>query len=102
MANKYSDKMIAEMKQIGTFNYESAQKFAQANDLTVRSVIAKVRALDLDYQAKDPKARKTVNANKRAKADIVNSINESLGVDSLPSLSKMTVADLEVLERVVA
>jgi len=95
---KYTDAMIAEMKKIGTFNYDSAKAFADANGLSFRSVIAKVRALELDYQAKDPKVRSTTAKKKgRAKADIVRAIETNLQRD-VPSLSKMTVVDLEVLE----
>lgn len=96
--NKYSDAMIARMKEIGTFNYDSAKAFADENGLSFRSVIAKVRALELDYQAKDPRVSKSRSTRKtRAKADIVQSIERNLQVE-LASLSKMTVADLEVLE----
>ena len=96
--NKYSDAMIARMKEIGTFNYDSAKAFADENGLSFRSVIAKVRALELDYQAKDPRVSKSRSTRKtRAKADIVQSIERNLQVE-LSSLSKMTVADLEVLE----
>jgi hypothetical protein len=98
--NKYTDEMIAKMKEIGTFNYDSAKAFADANGLTFRSVIAKVRALELDYQPKDLKAFKATKAKARSKADIVNSIVSNLGQE-LDSLNKMTVKDLEVLETVL-
>jgi hypothetical protein len=93
--------MIDEMKTIGSFTYDSAKAFADKNDLSFRSVIAKVRALELDYQPKDPKIRSTKAKRERSKTDIVNSIVSALGQE-LPSLSKMTVKDLEVLEKTVA
>jgi hypothetical protein len=96
---KYTDAQINEMKRIGSFNYDSAKAFADKNGLSFRSVIAKVRALELDYQPKDPKVRSTTSKPKgRAKVDIVTAIQTNLQME-LPSLSKMTVADLEVLER---
>jgi hypothetical protein len=100
--NKYSDATIAKMREIGNFDYASAQKFADENGLTVRSVIAKVGALGLNYTKKDGKSptRKS-NANTRSKADIVASIERHVGAE-LASLSKMTVADLESLEVAVA
>lgn len=98
---KYTDEMIAKMKEIGSFNYDSAKKFAEDNGLSFRSVIAKVRALELDYQAKDPKVRSASKKKARAKADIVNAITSALGSE-LPSLNKMTVVDLETLESVLA
>ena len=92
---KYTDAMISEMKEIGTFNYDTAKAFAEKHN---RSVIAKVRALELDYQAKDPRVRSTTSKKKtRAKADIVNAIQLNLQRE-LPSLNKITVADLETLE----
>lgn len=99
--SKYTDAIVAEMRSIGTFNYDSAKAFAEKHDLSFRSVIAKVRALELDYQAKDPKVRSTKAKKGRAKADIVNAITAALG-NELPSLSKMTVVDLEALEKVLA
>jgi len=94
---KYSDEMIAKMKEIGTFTYDSAKAFADANGLTFRSVIAKVRALELDYVAKGNTKATASKAKGRAKGDIVTSVNDLLGVE-LKSLEKMTVKDLEVLE----
>jgi hypothetical protein len=94
---KYNDAQIAEMKEIGSFTYDSAKAFADKHNISFRSVIAKVRALELDYHAKDPKVRSTAKPKGRAKADIVASIQTHLP-SALASLSKMTISDLEVLE----
>lgn len=99
--SKYTEAMINEMKEAGSFNYDSAKAFAEKHNLTLRSVIAKVRALELDYQPKDPKVRSTKAKRTRSKADIVDSITRHLG-NELPSLNKMTVVDLETLELMVA
>jgi hypothetical protein len=99
--SKYTPAIVDEMRSIGSFTYDSAKAFADKHELSFRSVIAKVRALELDYQPKDPKVRASKPKRERAKADIVRSIEGHLGA-SLASLPKMTVVDLEVLERSVA
>lgn len=98
VSNKYSDAMIAKMREIGSFDYNSAKAFADENGLSIRSVIAKLRALEINYQAKDPKQRKTATKSAaRAKAEVISSIEALVG-ETLASLSKMTVADLQKLE----
>jgi hypothetical protein len=92
---KYTDAMVEELKTIGKLDYNSANAFAQKHGIEIRSVIAKARAYDLPYQAKDPKQDKKPIA--RQKADIVKSILAELKIE-LPSLVKMTVVDLEKLE----
>lgn len=99
--SKYTPAIVAEMKEIGSFTYDSAKAFADKYDISFRSVIAKVRALELDYQPKDPKIRTSKPKRERMKADIVASITRHVGAD-LPSLSKMTILDLEELEKAVA
>lgn len=99
--SKYTEEMLTEMREAGSFTYDSAKAFAEKHDISLRSVIAKVRALELDYQPKDPKVRSVKPKRDRSKADIVASIVRHIG-DELPSLSKMTIVDLEVLEKVVA
>jgi hypothetical protein len=91
--------MVAEMRAAGSFDYNSAAAFAEKHGLNIRSVIAKVRALELPYKAKDAKAPSN-KPKARLKADVVASIEARLGV-TLKSLEKMTLADLETLETVV-
>lgn len=99
---KYSDAMISELKALGKLDYASANVFATKHGLPFRSVIAKARALELPYTAKDPKDRSTPSKPKgRDKATIVAGIEGKLGV-KLASLPKMTVLDLESLEGVLA
>ena len=95
--SKYTPAIVDEMKNIGTFSYDSAKAFADKHGLSFRSVIAKVRALELDYQPKDPRTRSTKAKRDRSKADIVRAIELNLQT-GLASLPKMTIADLEVLE----
>lgn len=92
----YTGALIAEMRKIGHFTYESASLFALKNNLSLRSVIGKVRALGLDYT---PKTIETASKRStRSKAEIVESIQSAIN-SPLSSLSKMTVNDLEVLEK---
>lgn len=98
MTVKYTDAMISELRQIGKLDYNSANAFATKHGIGVRSVIAKARALEVPYQAKDPKQRGAGAKDKApAKEIIVRNIESTLRV-SLPSLSKMTVLDLLALE----
>lgn len=102
MTVKYTDAMIAELKEVGKFNYEIAQVFADKYNIQVRSVIAKVKSLELTYVVKSPTERKAgVKAKTRSKAEIVASIELSCGA-KMASMSNMTIADLLILENVFA
>ena len=46
--SNYTPTMIAEMQSAGSFTYESASAFASEHNLSVRSVISKIKNLDLD------------------------------------------------------
>lgn len=97
MAISYSEAMISELKSVGTLNYEIATVFAEKHNIAVRSVIAKIRALELPYAAKAPgdKKKKAI-ATKRTKAVVLKEIDDVSGMD-LPSFDKMTLVDLETL-----
>jgi hypothetical protein len=95
---KYTDSMISEMRSIGRFDLAVASEFATKHKLPVRSVIAKTRALNLPYDTKDPKQAKVRG---RDKTEIVAAIQAAVG-ETLTSLSKMTAADLEKLEKAVS
>ena len=47
--SNYTEKMVAQMEKIGSFDYASAEEFASKNGLTTRSVISKAKSLGLDY-----------------------------------------------------
>lgn len=95
---KYTEQMVAELREIGSFNYNSANDFAQKHGIGIRSVIAKVRALELPYTPKEPSVKSTTPKEVvRRKSDIVASIEAAFGA-KMPSLEKMTVKDLEMLE----
>lgn len=94
---KYSDSLVAEMREIGSFTYTSANAFADARGISRASFRSKLNALQIPYQGKtsDKPSARVLAA--RTKAEIVASIQGHVGF-TLDSLSKMTVADLELLE----
>jgi hypothetical protein len=56
MAMHYTPEMIAELQDIGEFNFEDCKAFAVAHlSVTARSVMAKVKALGLVYNVKKTK-----------------------------------------------
>ena len=100
MAVKYTDSMIAELKAIPRLDYNTAtafaEKYAEAG-VTSRSVIAKARALEIDYHAKDPKQRSaSAKPKAKSKEDLTTELYELVGC-AIPSATKMTAVDLQLL-----
>ena len=94
----YTQNMVTELTAIGEFNYESAKAYAEANGLKLRSVIAKVKSLGLDYTAKE-RVTKSGEAIVR-KEVLVAQIESVIGV-TFPSMVKMTKVDLIALAEAV-
>lgn len=89
--SNYTDQMVAEMEVIhsnGGFTYESAKAYAEQNNLTVRSVISKIKSLGLDYTPKAPAGKSS--APQIRKADLVRGIATALDVnyDTIAGLDK--------------
>lgn len=99
--SNYTEAMVAEMLAIGSFNYESAKEFAEANKLKVRSVIAKAKSLGLEYAPK-PVVTKTGEPVER-KSEIVAEIAAAVGVEAekIASMAKMTKLELNALRSAV-
>jgi hypothetical protein len=93
--SNYTEKMVAEMEAKGSFTFDEAVAFAEANGLKVRSVISKVRSLGLPYSPKPSKVTKT-GEPVIPKASFVEQIATVVG-EEMPSLEKATKADLEKL-----
>jgi hypothetical protein len=96
----YSEKLVSALhseaaKNGGVFTYAMAVAFAEANALKHRSVIAKVKSEGIEYEPKPTKVTKQGEPVVR-KAQFVESIQAALGV-SVPSLEKVTKADLQKL-----
>ena len=76
--SQYTSTMVTAL-QSQSWDYESASAFAAEHNLSVRSVISKIKNLDLDYT---PKPKTVSTAGPRVvKADLVASIAKALDAD---------------------
>ena len=94
--SNYSNSMVTAL-QSQSWDYESASAFAAEHNLSVRSVISKIKNLDLDYT---PKPTTVSTAGPRVvKADIVASIAKALDADpdALAGLAKADARALKAL-----
>jgi len=94
--SNYTPSMVTAL-QSQSWDYESASAFASEHNLSVRSVIAKIKNLDLDYT---PKPKTVSTAGPRVvKADIVAAIAKALDADpdELEGLSKADARALSAL-----
>ena len=94
--SNYSTSMVTAL-QSQAWDYESASAFAAEHNLSVRSVISKIKNLDLDYTPK-PKTVST-SGPRVVKADIVEAIAKALDadVDSIAGLAKADARALSAL-----
>ena len=88
--------MVTDL-QSSSWDYDSASAFASKHNLSVRSVIAKVKSLGIDYTPK-PKTVSTAGPRVR-KADIVDAIAlaMSINADSIRGLDKADMRALTTL-----
>ena len=77
--SNYSSSMVTAL-QSQSWDYDSASAFASEHNLSVRSVISKIKSLDLDYTPK-PKTVST-GGPRISKADLVISIAKALDADA--------------------
>lgn len=77
--SSYTSSMVSELTAIGSFNYASAQAFAEKHNLSARSVISKVKSLGLDYTAK-PKAARKAKSDEPTKAAVLAGIRSALAL----------------------
>lgn len=97
MAQTYTDAQIEELKSVPKLNYELAQIFADKHGIGVRSVIAKAKSLEIPYETKAPGDKKKSAVKKKTKADLIKEFYGAYYGPELPSLTSMTVTDLEKL-----
>ena len=100
MAVEYTKAMIAELQAVTVLTFDAAKAFADKNDISVRSVISKARALEVEYQ---PKVRTTSTAKaepKETKAEVVADIQERTGV-TFKNLGNLVMDDLNTLRDLV-
>lgn len=95
--SQYTAKMEGQLREIATFNYDTATGFAEEHSLSVRSVISKVKSLGLDYTPRE----KVVAATPRIrKADVVASIANASGAD-LDAIAGLEKADMRSLQELL-
>jgi hypothetical protein len=94
--------MVAEISAQSTWTYEQCAEYAQAHSLSTRSVISKVKSLELTYV---PKTQPAANpkAARPLKAEVVLGIAKALNVsvESIEGLSKADMRSLTALSKAV-
>jgi hypothetical protein len=95
----YSNVMVTELCA-SAHDYESAAAFASTHNLSVRSVVSKIKSLGLEYTKKE--VVKAVEGKLR-KADVVRMIESKLSLKdgALSGLGKADLAALSELLRAV-
>lgn len=97
----YTEKMLDELKSMGVITYDMANDFAAKRDISIRSVVAKVRSLELPYQPKVSTEKPvTAKVAKESKADVATEIESMLNV-TFKGLDKLVLEDLVKLRNVV-
>lgn len=98
---KYTESMINELKSLGVVTYDIANAFAIKHKISVRSVVAKVRAMELPYQPKvSTEKPKVTKAAAESKASIAAEIESMLNV-TFKGLDKLVLEDLVKLRNTV-
>jgi hypothetical protein len=92
----YTSEMVSALQAGAVTDYDTAVSYSDANSLSIRSVIAKVKNLGLPYT---PKIRTLKRGEKVTRVELVRAIEKSLasGTDSLVGLEKSSVTALERL-----
>ena len=97
----YTEKMLDELKTMGVITYDMANEFATKHDISIRSVIAKVRSMELPYQPKVSPEKPVVTKDaKESKASVAAEIESMLNV-TFKGLDKLVLEDLVKLRNVV-
>lgn len=97
----YTEKMLDELRSFDVITYDDAHEFAETHGISIRSVIAKIRAMELAYQPKPADAPKPTKAKGESKADIVADIQSTLNV-TFKGLDKLVLEDLIKLRSIVS
>lgn len=97
MTTVYTPVLVKRINSIGAFTYASAVAFAAENGIKPKSLIAKIVQLGLPYEAKPKPVPKKVENELPKKADVLASIFGKIGCN-LPSMERMTVAELMTLD----
>ena len=92
----YTDSMVTELCA-SAHTYESAAAFASKHNISVRSVVSKIKSLGLDYERKVVVRTGDVRIRK---ADVVRVIETKLGLSD-EALSGLGKADMGALQRLL-
>ena len=97
-----TDRLVAQMTEQGAFTYDQATQFAEEHNLSVRSVISKIKSLGLEYTPKK-KAPTSKKGGMPTKSQVVAAIAASLNAnaDTLAGLAKADRRALAELVRVI-
>ena len=60
----YTDDMVQQMREAAPLNYEKAEVLAELLNKNVRSIIAKAKKENIEYEAKKPAAKKRTEMTK--------------------------------------
>lgn len=93
----YTDSMVTELCA-SAHTYESATEFASKHNISVRSVVSKIKSLGLAYERKPTAVRG--NVERIRKADVVRVIATKLGLED-EALSGLGKADMGALQKLL-
>lgn len=97
----YTEKMLDELKSMDVITYDMANEFASKHNISIRSVVAKVRSMELPYQPKVSTEKPKVTKDaKESKAAIAAEIESMLGV-TFKGLDRLVLEDLTKLRNSV-
>jgi hypothetical protein len=99
--SQYTDNMVAELQRQESWNFEQAADFAATHALSTRSVVSKIKSLEIDYT---PKSITRVASDKPRKADIIADIASSLKInqEAIEGLNRAPMLSLKELRNVLA
>lgn len=95
----YTENMLNELRSFDVITYADATAFAEKYNISLRSVVAKVRSMELPYQPKETTGVKVAKPKGESKADLVSEIQSLLNVN-FKSLDKMVIEDLVKLRNI--
>lgn len=97
----YTENMLDELKSMGVITYEMAQEFATKYDISIRSVVAKVRSMELPYQPKVSTEKSAFTKEAKPSKGVIAAEIESMLNVTFKGLDKLVLEDLVKLRNIV-